>query len=66
VRQFNPRKVHAVNVRLFGETLLRPTLLGSQVPDALGEGSGCGWRRRETAFRHSEMVVGAAQLLNKL
>jgi hypothetical protein len=45
---------------------LRPAFLGSQLANALGKRLGRWWRRWETAFRHSEMVVGAAQLLNKL
>ncbi len=66
MRQFNPRKVNAVDVRFLSEPLLRPTLLRSQLPNTLGEGLGC-WRWRwDAAFRHSEMVVGAAELLNKL
>lgn len=67
--EFNACEVHPVDVRFLGKTLLGPALLGSQLSNALGKR--LGRRRRwgrwwDAAFRHSEMLVGAAQLLNKL
>ena len=66
MRQFNARKVNAVDVRFLSEPLLRPTLLRSQLANPLGQWLGCRRWRWDAAFRHSEMVVGAAELLTKL
>jgi hypothetical protein len=65
--QFDSRKVDAVDVCFFGQTLLRPALLSSQLPnvrwarDFAAGGGGRGTRR----FATPVMLVRAAELLNK-
>lgn len=64
--KLDPGEVDTVNAGLFGEALLRPPFLGSELAYAMGEGLGGRRRRGRAAGSHAEMVLGAVTPLNKL